>query len=88
MAPAYADDGDDIVLTPVTLDGDYDAQAICDEALRPAAASGFQTEPTDVQDSGWVNDGAPIRDQNVGDSVATGTPTGSFFIADGSYFRN
>ncbi len=88
MAPAYADDGDSTVLTPVTLDGDYDAQAICDEALRPAAASGFQTEPTDVQDSGWVNDGAPVRDQNVGDPVVTGTPTGSFFIADGSYFRN
>jgi hypothetical protein len=88
MTPAYAEDGDDIILTPVNLDGDYDAQAICDEALKPAAQSGFQTEPTDVSDSGWVNDGAPVRDQNVGDPVPTGNASASFVIIQGGYHRH
>jgi hypothetical protein len=87
-SPAWADDGDDIILTPVNLDGDYDAQAICDEALRPNANSDFMTEPTDVQDSGWVNDGDPVRDQNVGTAVPTGTPTASFVIIEGGYHRH
>lgn len=87
-APAYAEDGDDVVLTPVNLEGDYDPQAICEEALRPAAQSGFQTEPTDIQDSGWVNDGDPVRDQNVGEPVPTGTPTASFVIIEGGYHRH
>ena len=88
-APAFADDGDDnTILTPVNLEGDYDAQAICEEALRPAAASGYQTEPTDVQDTGWVDDGAPVRDENVGDAIPTGTPTASFVIIEGGYHRH
>ncbi|HEX2804011.1 MAG TPA: hypothetical protein VHN55_08550 [Sphingomicrobium sp.] len=88
-SPAWASDGDDdVILTPVNLDGDYDAQAICDEALRPNPNSGFLTEPTNVSDTGWVNDGDPVRDQNVGDPVPTGTPTASFVIIEGGYHRH
>jgi hypothetical protein len=90
--PAFADDGDDIILNPVTLDNPdgppLTAQEVCDEALRPAAASGFQTEPTSSTDSGWVNDGLPIRGDNVGAAVPTGTPSSSFVILTGGYFRN
>jgi hypothetical protein len=84
VAPAFAADGDDIILTPVNLEGEFDAQAICDEALRPNANSGFLTEPVNVSDTGWVNDGAPVRDQNVGAAVPTGTPTASFVIIEGA----
>lgn len=90
--PAFADDGDDVVLNPVSLDNPdgppLTPQEVCDEALRPAAASGFLTEPTSSSDSDWVNDGAPIRGDNVGDAVPTGTPTSSFVFLDGGYFRN
>lgn len=90
--PALADDGNDIVLNPVNLDNPdgppLTPQEVCDEALRPAAASGFMTEPTASSDSDWVNDGAPVRGDNVGDPVPTGTPTSSFVILDGGYFRN
>jgi len=90
--PAFADDGDDIILSPVNLDNPdgppLSPQEVCDEALRPAAASGFQTEPTSSTDGGWANDGAPIRGDNVGNPVPTGTPTASFVILTGGYFRN
>lgn len=87
ITPAWADDGDNTVLNPVNVT-DLTPQEICDEALRPAAASGFQTEPTVTGDTGWVNDGDPVRGDNVGDPVPTGTPTSSFVILDGGYFRN
>jgi hypothetical protein len=86
--PAYADEGDETVLTPVSLDGEYDAQAVCEEALKPNPNSDFLTEPLDIQDSGWVNDGDPVRDQNVGAAVPTGTPTASFVIIEGGYHRH
>lgn len=92
--PAYAfldeedEDYSGVTLTSVDLNGDYSAQQICDEALRPAAASGFTTSPTTVDDSGWANDGEPERDEDVGDPVATGTPTASNVIVENSFYRN
>jgi hypothetical protein len=85
--PAFADDGDGITLSPVNVQ-EMTPQEVCDEALRPAAASGFLTEPTVTGDTGFVNDGAPVRGDNVGDAVPTGTPTSSFLILDGGFFRN
>jgi len=90
--PAWADDEDenydDVVLSPVTLEGDYTPQQICDEALKPNPHSGFTTEPLVSTDTGWLNDGSPVRDENVGNAIPTGTPTSSFLILDGGYFRN
>jgi hypothetical protein len=83
--PALADVD---TLDPVTLTGDYTPQEICDEALKPNENSGFQTEPLNVSDTDWVDDGDPVRDQNVGDPVPTGTPTAGPITFNGTYYRN
>jgi len=89
---AWADDGDDIILTPLT-ENDLTPQEVCDDVLRPAAASGFQTEPVNVVDTGFVNSGAPYFDPDpetgpAGDPSGFGTPTASNVILSSSYFRN
>jgi len=84
ITPAFADQ----TLTPVQLEGDYDAQEICEEALKPAEESGFLTEALNIDDSDWVDDGAPVRDENVGAAVPTGTPTAEGITFNGTYYRN
>jgi hypothetical protein len=81
--PAFAD----VDLTPVNLT-DATPQDVCDEALKPDENSGFMTEPTVTNDTGWVDDGAPVRGANVGDPVPTGTPTAGPIVFNGTYFRN
>lgn len=89
---AWADDGDGIILTPLT-ENDVTPQQVCDDVLRPAAQSGFQTEPVNVVDTGFVNTGAPYFDPDpetgpAGDPSGYGTPTASNVILSNSYFRN
>ena len=85
---AMADD--DIVLTPITDATDQSPQDVCDDVLRPAAASGFQTEPTDISDPGFVNVGDPYPDLDdpLGPPSGFGSPTASGLVFNGSYFRN
>ena len=89
---AWADDGDDIILTPLT-ENDLTPQQVCDDVLRPAANSGFQTEPVNVVDGGFVNSGSPYFDPDpetgpAGDASGLGTPTASNVILSNSFFRN
>jgi hypothetical protein len=76
------------VVTPIQDTTGLTPQEVCDAVLRPADASGFYTYPANEVPGGWVNDGAPVRDQNVGDPVPTGTPTASNVFVSNSYFRN
>lgn len=87
---ARADEGDDIVLTPITNAEDQTPQQVCDDVLRPAAASGFQTEPVSVSDGGWVNAGAAYPDLTnpQGPASGYGTPTASGLAYNGTYYRN
>jgi hypothetical protein len=91
---AWADDGDGITLTPLTENGDIDPQTVCDDVLRPAAQSGFQTQPVNVSGQGiFTNTGAPYFDPDpetgpAGDPSGYGTPTASNVILSNSYFRN
>lgn len=90
--PAWAEDEenyDDVTLTPVTLDGEYTAQEICEEALKPNPHSGFQTEPTTIVDTGYVQN--PPEDLGVSAGaeilpVGLGTPGPITF--NGKYYRN
>ena len=89
---AWADDGDDIILTPLT-ESDSTPQQVCEDVLRPAAQSGFQTEAVNVSDGGTVNVGAAYFDPSsdtgpAGDASGYGTPTPSNVFLSNSYFRN
>jgi len=90
MAPAWADDVDH--LDSVNLDNPdgppLTPQEVCDEALKPAAASGFMTDPVNSSESGWVDDGPPTRGDNVGAPVPTGTPSAGPIVFNGTYYRN
>lgn len=92
VTPALADDGDDITLTPLQLTNDdgpaLTPQELCEEVMRPAAPSGFQTEPVASSDSGWVDDGGPVKDEKVGDPVGTGNYTSSLLVLDSGFYRN
>lgn len=93
--PASAQDAttfDSVILTPLT-ENDVDPQQVCDDVLRPAAQSGFQTAPTNVSDGGWVSSGAPYFDPSndtgpAGAASGYGTPSASNVILSNSYFRN
>jgi hypothetical protein len=89
---AWADDGDGIILTPLT-ESDETPQQVCDDVLRPAAPSGFLTAPVNVSDGGWVNTGAPYFDPSTdtgpaGPASGYGTPVPSNVFLSNSYFRN
>jgi hypothetical protein len=87
---AWADDDEDYAgddAHVVQLDGDYTPQDVCNATL-PATASGFTATPTVTDDTGWVNDGAPVRANKVGNPVPTGTASASSVLVDGSAFRN
>ena len=59
-------------LGPVADTTGLSAQDVCDDLLRPNDPnSEFQTEPTSELVGDWVNDGAPVRDEDVGDPVPT-----------------
>lgn len=76
-------------LGPVVGITGQSAQEVCEDLLRPNDPnSEFQTEPTSEVVGDWVNDGDPVRDEDVGDPVPTGTPVASNVIVSGSYFRN
>jgi hypothetical protein len=85
---AFADD--DIILTPITNASDETPQEVCDDLLRPAAASGFMTEPVDPNDPGYVNVGNPYPDLSSPEGPASGfgTPVASGLVFNGSYYRN
>jgi hypothetical protein len=78
-----------VVITPAFADVVVDPQQFCEDQLKPNDPnSEFQTDPVDVVAGDWTDDGAPVRDEDVGDPVPTGTPVASSVIVDGSYFRN
>lgn len=89
---AWADDGDGIILTPLT-ENDVTPQQVCEDVLRPAAQSGFQTEAVNISDGGTVNVGSPYFDPSsdtgpAGDASGYGTAVASNVILSNSYFRN
>lgn len=86
--PAFAGLDDDIPLPPINGELGDSPQDICDEQLKPNENSGFLTEPLNEVTGDWEDDGAPIRGDNVGDPVPTGTPVASNVILSNSYFRN
>jgi hypothetical protein len=85
VTPAYAANAVPIQDTS----GQYQTpQQLCDAVLRPAAPSGFVTEPVNISDSGLVNDGAAYQGSAIGDPYGVGaTRYENFFLTEG-FYRN
>ena len=78
-----------MIITPAMADAVDDAQKYCEDQLKPNDPnSEFQTEPVGLVEGDWTDVGAPVRDEDVGDPVPTGTPVASNVFLSDSYFRN
>jgi hypothetical protein len=87
--PAFADDTFTNSV-PVTDAADETPQQVCEDILKPNAASGFQTAATVTSDTGWVNVGNPYPDLTnpLGPRSGYGTPVAGPVVYDGTYIRN
>jgi hypothetical protein len=66
-----------------------DAQALCEAVLKPAAPSGFLTEPVGLNlNTPWENDGAAYPTTSAGPKSGYGTPVPSNIFLTSGFFRN
>ena len=75
--------------TSAYADAASDAQAFCEDLLRPNDPnSQFTTSPTGLTTGDWVNDGPPVQGDAAGDPYGVGIPTPSDNVFNGTYIRH